>query len=85
MLGLEKTCENQVCQFEGWHTENGYEEDASAPVLIYCKAQKGSVHDHSGNCRPKWCPLSISGTEGVKIKMGERLNIKDFPQIERGG
>ena len=52
-----KGCDNQICQFEGWYTPEGYEEDRSEPVLVFCKAQEGTEHDHEGNCQPEWCPL----------------------------
>lgn len=48
-------CINQICQFE--EDSEGIE-DKSSPVLIYCKNQEGTNHDHEGNCNEKYCPLN---------------------------
>lgn len=50
-----KDCKHQICQFEGWYTEYGYEQDKSSPVLVFCN-HKNNKHDHEGNCCEKWCP-----------------------------
>lgn len=58
MLGnwFGKDCEHQCCQFEGWHTPEGYEEDKSSPVLVICN-HKGNPDDCEGNCNERRCPL----------------------------
>lgn len=51
-----KDCQHQICQFKGWYTEHGYEEDKSEPVLVYCN-HKNNPMDCEGNCNKKDCPL----------------------------
>jgi hypothetical protein len=53
-----KNCEHQICQFERWYTEDGYEEDKSEPVLVFCN-HKDNSKDHEGNCYSEICPCNI--------------------------
>lgn len=52
-----KNCEYQICQYEGWYTQDGYEEDKSEPILIYCN-HKNNIKDCEGNCRKNLCPIN---------------------------
>jgi len=52
-----KGCKYQSCQFERWNTREGYEEDRSFPVLVYCN-HLGNEDNSEGNCTEKKCPLS---------------------------
>lgn len=51
-----KDCCYQICTYEGWWTEEGYEEDKSSPILIYCR-HENNEEDCEGNCNRFQCPL----------------------------
>ena len=49
-------CVHQICQFEGWYTEDGYEEDKSQPILVFCN-HENNPDDSEGNCNDRMCPF----------------------------